>query len=89
MGRPGGVLVWRWGRTWGRSSQRCGTPGAGRERRVAALAGQFGLHPRHIRVAIDFAASHREEIDAQVAANDAAAEQARQMAEGRARLMAS
>jgi hypothetical protein len=61
----------------------------GQERRVAALAEQFGLHPRHIRVAIDFAASHREQIDAQVAANDAAAEQARQMAEGRARLMAS
>ena len=59
------------------------------ERRVAALAEQFGLHPRHIRTAIDFAASRREEIDAQVAANDAAAEEARQLAEGRARLMAS
>ena len=61
----------------------------GQERRVAVLAEQFGLHPRHIRVAIDFAASHRKEIDAQVAANDAAAEQARRLAEGRARLMAS
>ena len=59
------------------------------ERRVATLAEQFGLHPRHIRTAIDFAASHREEIDAQVAANDAAAEEARQVAERRARLMAS
>ena len=59
------------------------------ERRVATLAEQFGLHPRHIRTAIDFAASHREEIDAQVAANDAAAEEARRLAEGRARLMAS
>jgi uncharacterized protein (DUF433 family) len=49
--------------------------------RVAALAEQFDLHPRHIRTAIDFAAAHREDIDAQVAANDAAAEQARQLAE--------
>jgi hypothetical protein len=53
------------------------------------LAKQFGLHPRHIRTAIDFAASHQQEIDAQVAANDAAAEEARRLAEGRARLMAS
>jgi hypothetical protein len=59
------------------------------ERRVVTLAEQFGLHSRHIRTAIDFAASHREEIDAQVAANDAAAEEARRLAEGRARLMAS
>jgi hypothetical protein len=59
------------------------------ERRVAALAEQFGLHPRHIRTAIDFAAVHKEDIEAQVAANDAAAEEARLLAERRARLMAS
>ena len=59
------------------------------EKRVSALAEQLDLHPRHIRTAIDFAATHREEIDAQVAANDEAAEAARQLAEQRARLMAS
>ena len=59
------------------------------EERVAVLAEQFGLHARHIRTAIDFAVAHREDIDAQVAANDAAAERARQLAEQRARLMAS
>lgn len=59
------------------------------EERVAALAEQFSLHVRHIRTAIDFAAAHREDIDAQVAANDAAAQRARQLAEQRARLMAS
>jgi hypothetical protein len=64
------------------------TKGA-QERRVATLAEQFGLHPRHIRSAIDFAASHADDIAAQVAANDAAAEEARELAEGRARLMAS
>ncbi len=61
----------------------------GAEVRVAALAEQFALHSRHIRIAIDFAAAHREAIDEQVAANDAAAEQARHLAEQRARLMAS
>jgi hypothetical protein len=47
------------------------------EERIAALAQQFDLHPRHIRVAIDFAAKYRSVIDAEVAANDAAAERAR------------
>jgi uncharacterized protein (DUF433 family) len=61
----------------------------GEEKRVAALADQFELHARHIRTAIDFAAAHRDEIDAQVAANDAAAEAARRLAEQRAGLMAS
>lgn len=64
------------------------TKGA-QERRVAILADQFGLHPRHIRTAIDFAAGHREEIEAQVAANDVAADEAQRIAEARARLMAS
>jgi uncharacterized protein (DUF433 family) len=62
-----------------------GTP----ERRITALADQFGLHPRHIRVALDYAAAHREEIEAQVHANDAAAERALQLAQQRADLMAS
>ncbi|MFN2494794.1 MAG: hypothetical protein ABR608_02630 [Pseudonocardiaceae bacterium] len=56
---------------------------------MATLADQFSLHPRHIRTAIDFAAAHREAIAAHVAANDAAAERAHQLAEQRARLMAS
>ncbi len=59
------------------------------EQRVAALAEQFGLHPRHIRTAIDFAAVHRDEIDAQVTGNDEAARLAQQMAEARGDLMAS
>jgi hypothetical protein len=58
-------------------------------KRVRALAEQFGLHPRQIQVAIDFAADHRDAIEAQVAANDAAAEAARQAAQRRAGLMAS
>ena len=58
------------------------------EERVAALAEQFDLHPRHIRTAIDFAATHREVIEEQIAANDQAAEQARELAFRRADLMA-
>jgi hypothetical protein len=61
-----------------------GTP----EERVAALAEQFDLHPRHIRTAIDFAATHRDVIEEQIAANDQAAEQARELAARRADLMA-
>jgi hypothetical protein len=62
----------------------------GREgQRIAQLAEQFGAHPAQIRVALDFAALHRAEVDARVAANDAAAEQVRLLAEQRAKLMAS
>jgi hypothetical protein len=62
----------------------------GREsQRVAQLAEQFGQHAAAIRVALDYAALHREEIDARVAANDSAAEAARVLAEQRAKLMAS
>ena len=58
------------------------------EERVAALAEQFDLHPRHIRTAIDFAATHREIIEEQITANDQAAERARELAFRRADLMA-
>jgi hypothetical protein len=58
------------------------------EQRVAALAEQFDLHPRHIRIAIDYAAAHRPTIDAEVAANDAAAERVRLIAAQRAEMMA-
>jgi hypothetical protein len=60
-----------------------GTP----EQRGRELAEQFGLHPRHIRTAIDFAATHRDEIDAQVACNDEAAQAAQRMAQARAALL--
>lgn len=58
------------------------------EERVAELADQFGVHAGWIRTVIDFAAAHREEIEAQVAANDAAAERVRSLVEQRERLMA-
>jgi len=63
--------------------------GGTQEERVAALAEQFGLHPRHIRTAIDFAAVHRDEIEAEVARNDEAAQRAQQMAAARDDLLES
>jgi hypothetical protein len=57
------------------------------EKRVAQLAEQFDLHPRHIRTAIDFAAAHRDVIDAEVRANDQAADEARDLASRRTDLM--
>lgn len=59
------------------------------EQRVGVLAEQFDLHPRHIRTAIDYAAVHRDDIDAQVAANDEAAQRGAQTAQARDDLMAS
>lgn len=59
------------------------------EQRVSELAEQFGLHPRHIRTAIDFAVAHRDEIDAQIAHNDDAAQRAQRTAFARGDLMAS
>lgn len=59
------------------------------EQRVAALAEQFALHPAHIRTAIDFAAVHRDDMDAQIAANDAAAKRVQRLAQARGDLMAS
>ena len=47
-------------------------PEYGRE--VGCVTAWKYFHSRHIRTAIDFAAAHREAIDEQVAANDAAAE---------------
>jgi len=59
------------------------------EQRVAMLAEQFDLHPRHIRTAIDYAAVHRDDIDAQVAHNDEAAQRTARTAQARDDLMAS
>jgi len=45
--------------------------------RLAAPAEQFDVLWRHLGTAIDFALTHREVIEGQTAANDAAAKQAR------------
>jgi hypothetical protein len=47
------------------------------DQRLAAAAEQFDVLPRHLGTAIDFALTHREVIEGQTAANDAAAKRAR------------
>jgi uncharacterized protein (DUF433 family) len=62
---------------------------SGREsKRVRAVADQFGLHERQVLIALEYAAAHRAEIEARVAANDAALAQAERLASERQRLLA-
>jgi hypothetical protein len=59
------------------------------EAKLRDAARQVGLPESQIRIAIDFAAAYPQEVEERIALNDAAAEQARQLAEQRARLLAS
>jgi hypothetical protein len=56
--------------------------------RVAALADEIGVHQRLIVIALNYAATHREEIDARVRANDAAWEEAERVEKARQSLLA-
>jgi hypothetical protein len=56
--------------------------------RVAVLAEQFGVHERQIVIALNYAAAHRAEIEARVAANDHALAHAESVAGERQRLLA-
>jgi hypothetical protein len=56
--------------------------------RVAAVADQLGLHERQVLIALEYAAAHRAEIEARVAANDEALAQAERLAAERQRLLA-
>jgi uncharacterized protein (DUF433 family) len=44
--------------------------GGSESKRVAVVAEQLGLHERQVVVALEYAAAHRAEIEARVAAND-------------------
>jgi uncharacterized protein (DUF433 family) len=57
-------------------------------KRIAALATEFGLHPRQITVALNYAAAHRAEIDDRINANDRALAEAERIAAERERLLA-
>lgn len=59
----------------------------GEEERIAQVAAQFDLHPRHIRVAVDYAAANPDVIQAQVVANDEAAGVLAQQIQARGALM--
>jgi hypothetical protein len=59
------------------------------ERKVAEAAKQMGLAVRAVRLAVDFAAAHPDEIEARIMANEAAAEEARRLSQARTKLLAS
>jgi len=56
--------------------------------RVAALAEHFGLHQRQVVIALNYAAAHRQEIEARIRANDGALDEAERVAGERDRLLA-
>ena len=58
------------------------------EQRISTLAAESDLHPRLIRVALDYAAEHLEEIRARIDRNRAMTERSRRMARQREALLA-
>lgn len=58
------------------------------EERIATLAEESGVHPRQIRIAVDYAAAHRERIEEHIERNERAAEESRRIAEQRRALLA-
>ena len=57
-------------------------------KRLARLAQQFGLHQRQIVIALNYAADHRDEIEARIEANERALADAERIAAERQRLLA-
>jgi hypothetical protein len=57
--------------------------------KVRDAAEQMGLSERLIRLAIDYASAYPEEIEERIARYEAALDEAKAMAEQRARLLAS
>jgi hypothetical protein len=58
------------------------------ERAVPVAADSLGVDPRLVRIAIDYAAEHLDEIEARLRANDQAAERVRALAAARAAVLA-
>lgn len=59
------------------------------DRKIVEAAKQMGLPERAVRLAVAFASAHPDEVEAWIAANEAAAEEVRKRTEARARLLAS
>jgi len=59
------------------------------EARIADAAEQMGLPERLIRLAVNFASAHPDEIEERIQLNEQAATRARELAEQRKRLLAS
>jgi hypothetical protein len=58
------------------------------EQRVAAIADETDLHPRQIRVALDFAAEHPDDVQARIARNRTAIEASQRAAQQRQAFLA-
>lgn len=58
------------------------------EHRISLLAAESDLHPRLIRIALDYAADHSDEVRARIDRNRLMAEQSRTMAAQRESLLA-
>jgi hypothetical protein len=57
------------------------------EQRISQLAAESELHPRLIRIALDYAAGHRGDIEERIDRNKAMAEQSRRTARHREALL--
>ncbi len=60
----------------------------GEAERVGTVAAEFGIHERQAVIALNYAAAHREEIEARISANDFALQEAERVAASRLRLLA-
>lgn len=60
----------------------------GEEDRIAMLAEETALHPRQIRIAVDYAAAHPEPITQRIDRNQRSSEESRRIAEQREALLA-
>jgi hypothetical protein len=60
----------------------------GEEQRISVLAAETDLHPRLIRIALDYAAEHLAEIRARIDRNRSMAEHSRSTARQREALLA-
>jgi hypothetical protein len=58
------------------------------EQRISLLSGESDLHPRLIRIALDYAADHPDEVRARIDRNRVTAEQSRRTTRQRAALLA-
>jgi len=58
------------------------------EQRISLLVAESDLHPRLVRIALDYAAEHPDEVRERIGRNRAMAEQSRRMAQQREALLA-
>ena len=60
----------------------------GEEQRISLLSAESDLHPRLIRIALDYAADHADEVRARIDSNQAMAERSRRTSQQREALLA-